>query len=301
MRRRFITADVFTTQPFGGNPVAVLPDATGLSTDQMQRLAREFNLSETVFVLPPEGADHDKRIRIFVPTEEVPFAGHPTIGTAIILSTVGDIPLNGDVTGTVLKTEAGNVPVAIRARDGQPVSATLTAPKLPEIRPAPARETLAAMLSLSPDQIVQGEASSCGLPFLLIEVADREALGASRLDLTVNDQIGEGAWARWPLVFTRDAAEGFDFQARMYAHGAGIPEDPATGSAAAALGGWLGHHDPMQDGTIKRVIAQGVEMGRSSRLEIEVDKKDGEVTAVRVTGSAVLISEGQIEVPPALG
>ena len=304
MRRRFITADVFTDQPFGGNPVAVLPDARGLSTDQMQRLAREFNLSETVFVLPPEDPAHDKRIRIFVPTEEVPFAGHPTIGTAIILSSIGEIGVDGNITGIVLKTEAGPVPVTIKAVDGCPVSATLTAPKKPELRPAPVKETLAAMLSLSEDQIVRAEASSCGLPFLLIEVADRAALGASRLDLTVAESLGEEVWARWPLVFTRDAVDGFDFQARMYAQGAGIPEDPATGSAAAALAGWLGHHDPMQDGTFRKVIAQGIEMGRPSRLEVEVDKKNGDVTAVRVTGSAILISEGEIEeppVPPALG
>lgn len=300
MRRRFITADVFTDQPFGGNPVAVLPDARGLSTDQMQRLAREFNLSETVFVFPPENPAHDRRMRIFVPTEEVPFAGHPTIGTAIILSTIGDLPIDGPMSGIVLETEAGAVPVTVQASDGRPVSATLTAPKKPELRPAPPLDLLAAMLSLRPDQVIQAEASSCGLPFLLVEVADRQALGVSRLDLTIADRIGDDAWARWPLVFTRDAAEGFDFQARMYAHGAGIPEDPATGSAAAALAGWLGYHDPMQDGTIKRVIAQGVEMGRPSRLEIEVDKRDGKVAAVRVTGSAVLISEGEIELPSVL-
>jgi len=297
MRRRFITADVFTDQPFGGNPVAVLPDARGLSTDQMQRLAREFNLSETVFVLPPDDPEHDKRIRIFVPTDEVPFAGHPTIGTAIILSAIGEIGIDGPKTDIVLKTEAGPVPVTIKAIDGRPVSATLTAPKKPEIRPAPAKETLATILSLRADQIVQAEASSCGLPFLLVEVTDREALGASRMDAGAAGNL-ENAWARWPLVFTRNAADGADIQARMYAPGSGIPEDPATGSAAAALAGWLGHHDPMQDGTIKRTIAQGIEMGRPSRLDIEVDKAAGNVTAVRVTGSAVLISEGEIEVPP---
>ena len=136
MRRRFITADVFTDQPFGGNPVAVLPDAAGLSTDQMQRLAREFNLSETVFVLPPEQPEHDKRIRIFVPTAEVPFAGHPTIGAAIILATIGEIAIDGAETDITLKTEAGPVPVTINAIDGRPTAATLTAPKKPELRPA---------------------------------------------------------------------------------------------------------------------------------------------------------------------
>lgn len=198
MRRRFITADVFTDQPFGGNPVAVLPDAAGLSTDQMQRLAREFNLSETVFVLPAKDPTHTREIRIFVPTEEVPFAGHPTIGTAIILSSIGEVAVDGPMTGIVLKTEAGPVPVTIGTVDGRPVSATLTAPLKPELRPAPSKDVLAAMLSLQPEQIVQAAASSCGLPFLLIEVADRAALGASRLDLTVTDTLGDQAWARWP-------------------------------------------------------------------------------------------------------
>ena len=301
MRRRFITADVFTDQPFGGNPVAVLPDAAGLSTDQMQRLAREFNLSETVFVLPPEQPEHDKRIRIFVPTAEVPFAGHPTIGAAIILATIGEIAIDGAETDITLKTEAGPVPVTINAIDGRPTAATLTAPKKPELRPASPQDDLAALLSLQSDQIVQAEASSCGLPFLLIEVTDRAALGRSRLDIPLHEKLLHDAWAPWPLIFTRDAADGFDIQARMYAPGAGIPEDPATGSAAAALAGWLGHHDPLQNGTLKRVIAQGIEMDRPSRLEIEVDKQNGDVTAVRVTGNAILISEGHIEVPPARG
>lgn len=300
MRRRFITADVFTDQPFGGNPVAVLPDARGLSTDQMQRLAREFNLSETVFVLPPEDPAHDKRIRIFVPTDEVPFAGHPTIGTAIILSSIGEIAMDGDITGIALKTEAGPVSVTIKAADGRPVSATLTAPLAPDIREAPSPAVMAPLLSLKPEQIIQTASASCGLPFMLVEVTDLEALGTSWMDSSAADNLRD-EWARWPLVFTRNAGDSIDIQARMYAPGSGIPEDPATGSAAAALAGWLGHHDPMQDGTFKKVIAQGIEMGRPSRLEIEVDKKNGDVTAVRVTGNAILISEGQIEVPPALG
>ncbi len=304
MRRRFITADVFTDQPFGGNPVAVLPDAEGLTTEQMQKLAREFNLSETVFVLPPADEAHTKKLRIFVPTDEMPFAGHPIIGTALILGSIGHLDLTDPKTEIVFEVNAGPVPVTIVSKDGQPISATLTAPLAPEIREATPIEKVAALLSLWPDDIVQAELASCGLPFLLVEVRDQSVLAKSRLDLNVAGQMDPNAWARWPLVFTHDAAEGFDIQARMYAPGAGIPEDPATGSAAAALGGWLGVKDPMEDGIIKRTIAQGVEMGRPSRLEIEVEKRQGDVIAVRVGGSAVLISEGNIEVPvllPTLG
>lgn len=297
MRRRFITADVFTDRPFGGNPVAVLPDAEGLTTAQMQQLAREFNLSETVFVLPPENPAHTRHLRIFVPTKEIPFAGHPTIGTALILASIGAFELTEPRTGIVFEMAAGLVPVTIDSVDGRPKAATLTAPKPPKLGQAPPIDFLAGMLSLKPDQIVQAESASTGNPFILVEVKDQAALQESHADIAVLNQLGEDAFAREPFVFTRDAPEGFDFQARMYAPQFGIPEDPATGSAAAAFAGWLGHHDPLQDGTIKKMVAQGIEMGRPSRLLIEVDKCQGAVTAVRVSGSAVLISEGAIEVP----
>ncbi|MGI9491875.1 MAG: PhzF family phenazine biosynthesis protein [Geminicoccaceae bacterium] len=298
MRRRFITADVFTDQPFGGNPVAVLPDAEGLTTDQMQKLAREFNLSETVFVLPADDPSHTRKLRIFVPTKEIPFAGHPTIGTALILASIGEVDFNEKKTVIIFEMEAGLVPVSIDIADRRPVRATLTAPKSPEIREAPSLEIMATMLSLKPDQVIQAEMASCGNPFILVQVKDRFALERSRIDMAGWRQLGDDAFAREPFVFTEDAPEGFDVQARMYAPHVGIPEDPATGSAAAAFAGWLGHHHPTEDGTLRRVIAQGFEMGRPSRLEVEVDKQNGEVTAVRVAGSAVLISEGTIETPP---
>ncbi len=299
MRRRFITADVFTDQPFGGNPLAVLPDAQGLSTDQMQHLAREFNLSETVFVLPPDDPAHARRVRIFVPTREIPFAGHPTIGTALILAAIGELELSHPRTDIVLEMEAGLVPVSIESADKRPGSATLTAPQKPALRKAPDRDVIAAMLSLEPDQIIRAEVASCGNPFILVQVKDRPALERSTPDLNVLGRIGDDVGTNEPFVFTDDAPDGFDFHARMYAPHSGIPEDPATGSAAAAFAGWLGHHDPMQNGTISKVIAQGIEMGRPSRLEIDVDKQNGDVTAVRVTGSAVLISEGDILLPAA--
>lgn len=303
MRRRFVTADVFTDQPFGGNPVAVLPDAEGLTTDQMLKLAREFNLSETVFVLPPEDASYTKQLRIFVPTKEIPFAGHPTIGTALILASIGELALDGDRTDIIFNMPAGLVPVAIDSVDGRPSHATLTAPAAPDVQAAPPVEVMAALLSLEPNEIICTEAASCGNPFILVQVKDRLVLGRAQFDMSVFPRIGDDSFATEPFVFTEDAPEGFNIQARMFAPHVGIPEDPATGSAAAAFGGWLGARDPMTDGTFRCVIAQGVEMGRSSRLEIEVDKHQGQVTAVRVSGSAVLISEGVIEVPvpPAQG
>ncbi len=297
MRIDFVTADIFTDRPFSGNPVAVIPDGRGLTTGQMQRLAREFNLSETVFVLPAQDPDHHRRLRIFVPTAEIPFAGHPTIGAAMVLAATGGLELAGDRTAIVLETEAGPVPVTIAAEDGRPVAATLRAPEAPTIRPAPPLATVAALLSLDPDQVLRAGAASCGLPFVLVELEDRAALAAARIDPAVDQRNGPDLWARDPYLFTADAANGFDIQARMFAPAAGIPEDPATGSAAAALGGWLGVNDPLEDGTLRRTIAQGIEMGRPSRLDVEVDKRAGQVIAVRVTGKAVLISEGRIERP----
>jgi len=298
MRRQFITADVFTDQPFGGNPLAVLTDARGLTTEQMQRLAREFNLSETVFVLPPDDPAHDQRLRIFVPAAEIPFAGHPTIGTALILAHQGVFDLAGEEVSIVFDMAAGPVPVTIALDNGRPMSATLTAPQLPTIGEAPSKEIMANILSLAPDQIVKTGAASTGNPFLMVQVTDRTALGQSRINSAALDRHGDELFVKEPFVFTDDAPSGFDFQARMFAPLAGIPEDPATGSAVASFGGWLGHHDPQEDGRIKKVIAQGVEMGRPSRLEVDINKKQGAVTAVRVSGRAVLISEGEIEEPP---
>ena len=297
MRRRFFTADVFTDQPFGGNPVAVLPDGDGLTTDQMQKLAREFNLSETVFVLPPDDPGHTKKLRIFVPTKEIPFAGHPTIGTALILASTGDVDLSEPRTSINFEMAAGLVPVSIDVEGRRPVAATLTAPKSPDVRDVPSIDVIATMLSLEPDQIIRAEMASCGNPFILVQVKDRATLERSQFDMVGLRLLGDDAFAKEPFVFTEDAPEGFDVQARMYAPHVGIPEDPATGSAAAAFGGWLGHHDALENGTLRRVIAQGIEMGRPSRLVVEVDKQEGEVTAVRVSGSAVLISEGVIELP----
>ena len=301
MRYRFVTADVFTDQPFGGNPLAVLPDARGLDGATMQRIAREFNLSETVFVLPPERPAHSRRLRIFTPCNEVPFAGHPTIGAALVLAELGELALRGEKTRIVLEENAGPVPVTVMVESGRPHFAQLTAPQAPEIQATRAPAVIASALSLAPSDLVTGQGLprvvSCGLPFLLVQLSDRAALARARLNRSVWMRQLEGTPAEHLFLFTSDGAEqGYDFQARMFAPGAGVDEDPATGSAAAALGGWLGTA-AAADGTIACIIAQGVEMGRPSRLEVEVEVRAGTVVAVRVGGSAVLISDGTIEVP----
>jgi trans-2,3-dihydro-3-hydroxyanthranilate isomerase len=302
MRYRFVTADVFTDRIFGGNPLAVLPDAAGLAGEQMQAIAREFNLSETAFVLPPDDPAHTRRLRIFTP--EVPFAGHPTVGSALVLAALGALELAGETTDITFEEPAGPVPVTIRAAGGRAVFAQLTAPQPPEVRPAPDGAALAAMLALRPADL-RTEAGlpafvSCGFPFLIVELRDAAALGRARLDRAGWRDLLADAWSREVYLITRDAAGlEVDFRARMFAPAAGIEEDPATGSAAAALGGWLALRESPAEGRQRQVVAQGIEIGRPSRLEIEVEKHAGQVAAVRVGGGAVLVSEGTIEVPAA--
>jgi trans-2,3-dihydro-3-hydroxyanthranilate isomerase len=302
MRNRFVTADVFTEQLFGGNPLAVLPDARGLDDAQMQKIAREFNLSETVFVLPPAAPAHTRRLRIFTPATEVPFAGHPTVGTALVLARLGEVPLQGATTRIVFEEGAGPVPVTIGARDGQAAFAQLSAPRAPEILQERPAALVASALSLAPSDLVTAQGlprvASCGLPFLLVRLTNREALARARLNRSVWARHLEGTDAAHLFLFTDDTGDDeHDFRARMFAPGGGVEEDPATGSAAAALGGWLGGTAAMADGTLRCVIAQGLEIGRPSRLEVEVDKGGGAVAAIRVGGAAVLVSEGTIEVP----
>ncbi len=301
MRYRYCTADVFTTRRFGGNPLAVFPDGHGLDAAQMQIIAREFNLSETVFVLPPDDPAHTRRLRIFTPGRELSFAGHPTVGAAHVLAAVGEIALTGSPTRVVFEEGVGPVKVDITVRDGQPVFAQLSSAKLPEFGPnPPPTEDLAAMLSLQPGDLMENpfvpQAASCGTPFLFVPVRDRSALKRARLDLGRWESVLASFWAPQVFLFTFDAElEGSDLRARMFSPAMGIPEDPATGSAAAAIAGYLGVRNRKTSASLRWVIEQGFEMGRPSILEVEADKVDGQIAAVRVGGASVLVSEGTME------
>jgi trans-2,3-dihydro-3-hydroxyanthranilate isomerase len=304
MRYRFLTADVFTDRPFGGNPLAVFPDAAevaGLSTAQMAAVTREFNLSETVFVLPPENPAHTQRLRIFTPGRELPFAGHPTVGTAFLLATAGLVPLTGDETRIVFEEGVGPVPVTIRARGGKPYFTELSAARRPEFGPPPPPvAVLAELLSLTPEDLVaetEPEQVSCGVPFLFIPVRDRAALARARVHSDRWDALYPEPGPEL-YVFSRDPElPGSALRARMFAPSLGIAEDPATGGAVTALGGYLGSRDPERDGTRRWIVEQGFEMGRPSLLHLEVDKQHGEIAAIRVGGSSVLMSEGTMEIP----
>lgn len=299
----FHTLDVFTDTIFGGNPLAVLTDARGLSTEQMQRITREFNLSETVFVFPPENPSHTRRVRIFTPGRELPFAGHPTVGTAYLLAAAGMISLTEGETRIVLEEGVGPVPVAIRVENGAPVSAQLTAAQAPEFRDdAPSAEDIAAMLSLSVSDVSSGELKpqsvSCGVPFLVAPLASRDAVSRAKLDRGVWERVLASAWASEIFLFDASAAVGSgNIRARMFAPALGVGEDPATGSAGACLAAYLARHLPVGS-ALEWTVEQGFEMGRPSILSLSasVEHQYGQIDAVRVAGKSVLVSEGKIRV-----
>ena len=303
MRYRFLTADVFTSTRFGGNQLAVLPDARGLTGEQMLAVTREFNYSESVFVLPPDDPRHARRLRIFTPGAEVPFAGHPTVGTAHVLAAAGELALGPDGDDAVVFEEGvGPVRVRIRSVGGAPTFCQLTVARLPEVGPPPPPDdVVAAALSLDPGDLVGGpmapEAVSCGLPFLIVPVRDRAAVARARVRHELWERALKGGWSSEVMVVALDAERAdAQLRARVFVPGLSVPEDPATGSACAALGGYLAARAPGEGGTLAWRVEQGVEMGRPSILDVEVDRRGRTVTAVRVGGASVLVSEGTIKV-----
>lgn len=292
---RYFTCDVFTRTRFAGNPLAVLPDARGLTDAEMHAIAREFNYSETTFVLPPADRKHAARVRIFTPGGELPFAGHPTIGTAFVLASSG--VLERTATDVVFEEGVGPVPVRIdRDSEGAVVRCTLTAPRLPEQGPpAPPRAALARMLGIGAAQVLDGaECWGCGLPFLVVPLVSVDALGACRLD--------PGQWRETLAGYaTRNvypvARAGDDrWRVRMFAPDIGVAEDPATGSAAAAFAGWLAKRSATPDGTLRATLYQGTEIGRPSELLLEVDFARGALAAVRVGGAAAMVAQGTLSI-----
>ena len=299
MRYRYFTCDVFTETRFGGNQLAVLPEAAGLDDEQMQQIAREFNYSETTFVLPPE-AGHDRRVRIFTPMSEVPFAGHPNVGTAFVLAGMGAFGALDASREVVFEEQAGLVPVAVHRREAGRIWCELTAPQpLTLGRPVPVR-LVATAVSLGEDDVLtashEPRVASVGLPFVLAELRDRSALQRARPDLAgFEGLVAAGVDPPDVHLYVR-TSDGFDLRARMFSPLDGIPEDPATGSANCALVGLLSHLDPAASGSFRWRIAQGVEMGRPSVLEARADKRDGAVVTVRIGGECVPVGEGLIEV-----
>lgn len=304
MRYRYLTVDVFTERRFGGNPLAVLPQAEGLDGERMQRIAREFNYSESTFVLPAREPDCARRVRVFTPMQEVPFAGHPNVGTAFVLAALGELeapPEDGE-TEVAFEEAAGRVPIRIRWRAGKPESCELTAPKPLAIGKDIEPDKIAAATGLSPRDLVTEHHRPCvagvGLPLVFAEVRDRAALARARpVDVGPDDLASLGAvQAPGIHLYTRDADPETDLQTRMFAPAVGVPEDPATGSANCALGALLAALEPADEGEFRYRIAQGVEMGRPSRLAARAFKSGGKVHESRIGGGCVPVCDGSIEI-----
>lgn len=295
----FHTLDVFTERAYTGNPLAVVLDADGLKDWQMQRIASEFNLSETVFVCAPRTPGALATARIFTPARELPFAGHPTVGSACLLAELGLVPAGAP--RLVLDEGVGPVAVELRHEAGQPWFAQLTAAVAPETRPWDGDfAELAAVLGLEPEAL-NSEAevprqASCGNPFLVVPVQQPELLAAIRFDSQRARALLAGGWAHAIYVYAR-GYEGGELRARMFAPDLGVAEDPATGSAAVAIAGALALEAAPPEADLRWTIHQGVEMGRASQLYAEASKRGGKVVAVRVGGYAVRITEGHIRVP----
>jgi len=298
MKYKYVTCDVFTDTRFGGNPLAVLPHAEGLSDRHMQQIAREFNFSESSFVFPSP-AGHTRSVRIFTPAREVPFAGHPNIGTAFVLAGAGEF---GAIDGSLRVTfeeKAGVVPVTIHAANGTITNCELTAPRTLCLGNTISARLLAAAVSLAVEDIVTDthppQVASVGLPFVMAELRDRSALERARVNLAGFDAILADEVRPSIYLYARSRDE-FDLRARMFAPLSGVAEDPATGSASCAIAGLLAQLDAKRSASYSYRIAQGVEMGRPSVLMARAEKKDGAVTATGVGGPCVKVSEGAIEV-----
>jgi trans-2,3-dihydro-3-hydroxyanthranilate isomerase len=298
MRRRFITLDVFTSRRFAGNPLAVVLDGEGLDAAVMQTVAREFNLAETVFVLPAEEPSHRARLRIFTPAAELPFAGHPTVGTAVLLNRI-----DGDgAREFVLEEAIGLIRCTTASIDSDCGRARFQLARLPEeVGQAAGADKIAAALGLDAGDIgFDGFKPACwsaGVQLSFVPVRGLQAVGRCQPNLAHwGAAFGEGGHAA-AYVFGRETVErGSAFHARMFAPRLGIMEDPATGAAAAAFAGVLAHFAPPSDGDHEFSIEQGYEMGRPSLIGLSVTMKNRQLAAAAISGEAIAVSEGTIEV-----
>jgi trans-2,3-dihydro-3-hydroxyanthranilate isomerase len=295
MRRRFFTLDVFTAKRFTGNPLAVVLEPQSLDTAAMQTIAREFGHPETVFVFPAEQAGHRAKLRIFTPARELPFAGHPTVGTAVLLAR-----LDGGTQARDMILDEGVGPVACMVKpDADGGNATFQVPRIPErIGVLGDRDAIAAALSLRPADIDDSSAMerwSAGNSFSFVPLRGLDAMRRARPDLARWDQAF-GADGIGAFLFCRETAEpGHAIHARMFAPSHGVPEDPATGSAAAAFAGLIAVADKLGDGAHNLVIEQGYEMGRPSLLRLSLTIRQGALTTASIGGDAVVVTEGAIE------
>ncbi|HET9241194.1 MAG TPA: PhzF family phenazine biosynthesis protein [Oligoflexus sp.] len=304
----YLLLDVFTDRPYTGNPLAVVPfPKMPLTTEQMQAIATEFNLSETVFIFPPQKKGHTASLRIFTPTQELPFAGHPTVGAAVALGWLAErkefhLEMGGRI---IFEEKIGLVHVAMEVENPELGRATLKTAQLPERgRITITKEQLAATLSVEPQDLIwddhcQPTAWSCGVPFFFVPLWSRTAVDQSRINTGVWESTLKDSWASSVFVFAFDPMnKKHHVYGRMFGPEKGIVEDPATGSAAAAFAGFLFAREKHPHDAMQWIVEQGFAMGRPSLLEITAHSQDGVLQGVHVGGQAVLIGEGRLRKLP---
>jgi len=300
MQLEFVTVDVFTERRFGGNPLAVVTDARSLASGQMQSIAAEFNLAETTFVLPPRDPAHTAEVRIFTPRAELPFAGHPNIGTAFVLAARGEACDRAVREPLVFEEKAGLVRFELIRQANAVAGASFAAPQPLARGEDVAREIIAEACSLAVADIATDNHSpciaSCGVPLVLTELRTRAALAKARPRAEAFSQRLKADRAVGVLLYVREEAGDVDLQARMFAPLYGVPEDPATGSGNLALAGLLASLRPEPELALRLRISQGVDMGRPSLLELSAEKKNGRVTQMRIGGRCVGVMRGTLEV-----
>jgi trans-2,3-dihydro-3-hydroxyanthranilate isomerase len=303
MRLDYHVLDVFTDTRFGGNPLAVVLGADVLDGKRMQIIAREFNLSETVFVLEPHNKAHTARVRIFTPAAELAFAGHPTVGTGALLAEIkSPSPTGPGEALVVLEAPIGILRVGVRTRSGVAPFAEFDAPKLPEETGSlPPPDQLAAALSLIPAEIGlenhRPTKFAAGNTVAFVPVVSLEAMAKARVATHHWDRVLKGQGLLGAFLYCRQTVHRTSsFHARFFGPDFGVPEDPATGSAAVGFAGVVQRFDALPDGLHKRTIEQGFEMGRPSLISLSLQVGRGKLEAVRIGGHAVRVAEGKIEV-----
>ena len=298
---RYHIVDVFTDRAFGGNPLAVFTNGRGIRPELMQAIAKELNLSETTFVLPPEDSENDYRVRIFTPGAELPMAGHPTVGTSFILAREHMIPLGEEEVTIKLEEGVGPIPVTLTFKEGAPDLIWMRQP-LPKFGPRfKDPQLIAEMLSIEPDAIESAwpiEAVSCGVPFLFVPLKSLAAMRAIRFRLDVWERILGDFGVSEVFVFTKETElAGSSVHSRMFAPALGVWEDPATGGASGPLGCYLVRHKVFGESKDSEFTSeQGIEMGRPSIIKIIIEHEAGEIRGVRVGGQCRFMGEGYLEV-----
>lgn len=300
---KFYQADVFTDEPFGGNPVAVLPDVAGLTDEELQKIAREMNLSETVFVLPPTDPRAAAKVRIFTPKQEIPFAGHPILGTFFILGRLKRLTLTEPITQLFYECNIGIFPIELRVHKGEILRIVMTQPKpefLGKVDSPDAPLEVAKALGMDKRAIAEAkfpiEVVSTGLPVIIVPVRTLTAVRSIVPNHTAITEFCARHGANGIMVFTTVTVDEFStVHTRMFASPIGILEDPATGSASGALGAYLVQNGVVEVAITTEIIAeQGYEMDRPSRIIIQVESDDDVIQEVKVGGEVVMVIEGTI-------